>query len=88
MCIKQESNKILLQAQNKNMLWQKKTYPKLMLNELKVMGNSIFVYTHWHLIQEIFFKNFQPTCGPYSPMCAHAYPCVNYDQTKTQLNVD
>jgi hypothetical protein len=27
--------------------YDKKTYPKLMLNRLKVMENSISIYTHW-----------------------------------------
>ncbi len=62
-----------------------KKKPKLMLNELKVMGILLLIIPIGHLIQEIFFKNFQPTCGPYSPMCAHAYPCVNYDRTKNSI---
>ncbi len=45
---KQELNRILLQYWNKNKkrLW-KETYPKLVLNKLKVMRNSTFVYTYW-----------------------------------------
>jgi hypothetical protein len=27
--------------------YDKKRYPKLMLNILKVMKNSTFIYTHW-----------------------------------------
>ncbi len=45
-----------------------------------------------HLAQGNFLKNLQPTCGDHSPMCAHVHPCapmcgpcVNYEQTKTQL---
>jgi hypothetical protein len=34
----------------------KKMYPKLMLNRLKVMGNSTFIYTHWAPSSRNLFK--------------------------------
>jgi hypothetical protein len=48
--------------------YDKKTYPKLMLNKLKVMGNFTFIYTYWALTQRSFSKNFKFTCDPCSPM--------------------
>jgi hypothetical protein len=54
----------------------KKMYPKLVVNKLKVMGNSTFIYIDGHLAQGNFPRNFQPTCGPCSPMCVHEHPCV------------
>jgi hypothetical protein len=51
--------------------YEKKIDSKLMLKRLKVMGNSTSIYTYWALAQISFLKNFQPTCGPCSPMCTH-----------------
>jgi hypothetical protein len=34
-------------AKKKEQNYDKKTYPKLMLNKLKVMGNLTFIYTNW-----------------------------------------
>jgi ATP adenylyltransferase/5',5'''-P-1,P-4-tetraphosphate phosphorylase II len=45
--------------------YDKKIYPKLVLNKLKVMGKSTFIYTYWALNS----RNFQTTCGPCVPMC-------------------
>jgi hypothetical protein len=42
---KQISNNNLLQKRNKTS-YDKKTYPKLMLNILKVIENSILIYTY------------------------------------------
>jgi hypothetical protein len=61
------------QKQNKDM--RKKTYQKHVLNILKIMGNFTYIYTYW----APNLKNFQPTCGRCSPMCAHVHPCVNYE---------
>jgi hypothetical protein len=36
--------------------YDKKTYPKLMLNILKVMGNFTFVYTYWAPSSKKFLK--------------------------------
>jgi hypothetical protein len=56
-----------------------------MLNKSKVMWDSTSIYTHRHLVQVSFSKNFQFTCDPYSPMCG---PCpsmweliMNYELT-------
>jgi hypothetical protein len=54
---------------------RKKTYQKHVLNILKIMGNFTYIYTYW----APNLKNFQPTCGRCSPMCAHVHPCVNYE---------
>jgi hypothetical protein len=47
-CAKQESNKILLQEgyQEAKQSCDKKMYPKLVLNKLKIMGNFTFIYIH------------------------------------------
>jgi len=54
-------------AKNKH---DKKRYPKLILNILKVMGNFIFIYTPWVLSSNLFLRGFQSTCDPY------VHPCV------------
>jgi hypothetical protein len=54
----------------------KKMFPKLMLNILKVMGNSTFIIPIGHLSQKKNSINFQPTCGPCSAMYG---PYVNYE---------
>jgi hypothetical protein len=45
---KQMSNIIFLQEKKKThtRLWQENV-PKLVLNKLKVIGNFIYIYTHW-----------------------------------------
>jgi hypothetical protein len=43
--------------------YDKKTYPKLMLNRLKVMKISTYIYTHWAPNLHV----------------AHVHPCVNYE---------
>jgi acid phosphatase class B len=69
---KQKSNIIFLQGRNKTKQgYDKKMYPKLVLNKLKVIGNLIFIYTHWALSSKKFSKNVQPTCGIYSLICTH-----------------
>jgi hypothetical protein len=50
--------------------YDKKTYPKLLLNTLKVMGNSTFIYTYW-----------APSSKKW-PMFIHVHPCAKYEQTK------
>jgi len=65
--------------QNKTMI--KKTYPKMVLNILKVMGNFIFICTHRTPNSKKFSRTFQLTYGPYSSMCAHVHPMW----IKTQL---
>jgi hypothetical protein len=44
--VKHVSNKILLQKKRKKG-YDKKRHQKLVLNKLKVMGNCVFIYTHW-----------------------------------------
>jgi hypothetical protein len=57
-------------------------YPKLMLNKLKIMWDSTFIY---NLVQKNFSKNFQLTCDPYSSMCGSCSSMwkliVNYELT-------
>jgi hypothetical protein len=69
-------------VQNKNPTWfqykkeiktkqgyDKKTYQKLVLNILKVMGNSTLIYTHWApSLRKFLISNLH---------VAHAFPCVN-----------
>jgi len=69
-------------VQNKNSTWfyykkeikkkqgyDKKTYQKLVLNILKVMGNSTLIYTHWAPSSRKFLIS--------NLHVAHAFPCVN-----------
>jgi len=49
----------------------KYTNPKLMLNILQAMWDSTSIYIHWTPNKKNFSKNFDPTCGPCSPMCTH-----------------
>jgi hypothetical protein len=38
--------------------YDKNMYPKLLLNKLKVMGNSTSIYTPWAPSSKIFFEKF------------------------------
>jgi hypothetical protein len=38
--------------------YDKKTYPKLVLNKLKVVGNSTSIYTPWAPSSRKFFEKF------------------------------
>ncbi len=49
-----QENLIAKKKQNKVMT--KKMYPKLVLNRLKVMRNSTFIYTPWAPSSKKFFK--------------------------------
>jgi G:T-mismatch repair DNA endonuclease (very short patch repair protein) len=55
--VKQESNNILLQGINfKKQDYDKKTYPKLVLNILKIMRNFTSIHTCWAHSSKKFFK--------------------------------
>jgi hypothetical protein len=56
--------------------YDKKSYPKLALNSLKVMKNSISIYTHWERSSKKFLKN--NSIYMWS-MITHVYPCVKYE---------
>jgi len=53
--------------------YEKKMYPKLMLNKLKVMGNHTIIYAHWAPNSKEFFKKKSilhvAHVRPCSPMC-------------------
>jgi hypothetical protein len=51
--------------------YDKKMYPKLMLNILKIMGN--FIYTSWACRSK---KNLTSNLH-----VAHVHPCMNYELT-------
>lgn len=51
--------------------YDKKTYPKLVFNKLKIMRNSTFIYTPWAPNFKKFFKKLLHV--------AHVHPCVNYE---------
>jgi len=53
-------------------LWQK-SYPKLVLNKLKVMGNFTSIYTPWAFSSRIFFKKL-PIYMWF--MFNHVFPCA------------
>jgi hypothetical protein len=56
--------------------YDKKTYPKLMLNKLKVMGNYTFICTLWAFNSRKFLKKLSIYMWP---MCINVHPCVNYE---------
>jgi len=63
--------------------YDKKTYPKLVLNKLKVMGNSTSIYTYWAPSSKKFLKKVPTYMWP---MFTHKCPCapicgpnVNYE---------
>ncbi len=51
----------------------KTTYPRLVLNKLKVMGNSTFIYNPWAPSSREFLKKLPMY------MWTHVHPCVNYE---------
>jgi hypothetical protein len=51
--------------------YDKKTYPKLVLNKVNVMKNIPLFIPIEHLVQRSFSRNSQSTCGPCAPMCTH-----------------
>jgi hypothetical protein len=83
-------NNILLQKK-KEQCYDKKTYPKLVLNKLKIVENSTFIYTPWALNSRKFFKKLSIYMWP---MCAHVHPWTmnelrfNLEWTKTQLGMN
>jgi hypothetical protein len=60
---------LLHQKNNKKESYDKKTYPKLVLNKLKVRENYMSMYTHWASSSKSLLKKFQFACGRCSPMC-------------------
>jgi hypothetical protein len=85
-------NKTLLQKHDNN----KDLYPKLVLNRLKGMWDSISIYTHWAPSSKKFliklstymwpmFTHVWPMCGP----CPSMWELVmNYELTKSELEVN
>jgi hypothetical protein len=53
--------------------YDKKAYLKLVLNVIKVMGNSIFIYTPWAPSSKKFLKMFLVYMWP---MFTHVRPCA------------
>ncbi len=47
-----------------------------MLNKLKVMKNSTYIYTPWAPSLRKLLKKLPIYMWP---MCAHVHPCVNYE---------
>jgi len=76
----------------------KDTYPKVMLNKLKVMWDFTFIYTHCtpnlkKILKELptYMWPMFPMCDPCAPMCG---PCpsmweliVNYELANNELKV-
>jgi hypothetical protein len=56
-----------------------KMYLKLMLNKLKIMGNSTFIYTHWAYSSKKLPIYMWPMFTHVRPCVAYVHPCVNYD---------
>jgi hypothetical protein len=62
---KQESTRFYCKEETKKEQgYDKKTYPKLMLNKLKVIGNFTFIYTYWALNSKKFFKKLSTHMWP------------------------
>ncbi len=56
-----------------------------MLNKLKVMGNSTFIYVHWAFNSRKIIKKLPIYMWP---MFTHVHPRVNYEYTKIELEVN
>jgi hypothetical protein len=87
-CVKQKSNKILLQEQKrKKQGCDEKTYSKLVLKGLKVMWDSTSIYTHWAFNSKNFFKKLSTYIWP---MFTHVQPMLklimNYKLIISKLN--
>jgi len=65
--------------------YDKKTYPKLVLNKLNVMKFFTSICTHWAPSPKKFFQKLPIYMWP---MFTHVRPCVNYEWSKTQLIVN
>jgi hypothetical protein len=69
--------------------YNKKTYPRPMLNKLKVVINSTSIYNHWAPSSKNFFEKLPIYM---SPMCTHVWTVselkFNWEWTKTQLKVN
>jgi len=65
--------------------YEKKMYPKIMLNKLKVMKNVIPIYIHWAFGSKRFLKKLSTYM---CPMFTHVHTCVNYEWIKTQLGMN
>ncbi len=63
--------------------YDKKNYLRLMLNTLKVMENSTFIYTYWAPSFKKFIKKLSihmwSIFTHVSPCVAHVYSYVNYE---------
>jgi hypothetical protein len=46
---KKNPTRLYCKEKKKKKNYDKKTYPKLVLNKLNVTWNSTFIYTHWAL---------------------------------------
>jgi hypothetical protein len=67
-------NKLLVNLMAKH---DKKTYPKLMFNTLKVMGNPTFIYTHWAFSSHV--AHVHAHAAHVHAHVAHVHPCVNHE---------
>ncbi len=63
--------------------YDKKTYPRLVLNILKVMENSTYIFTYWAPSLRKFLKKLSSHMWPIfthvDPCMAHVYSYVNYE---------
>ncbi len=55
--------------------YDKDTYPKLVLNKLKVMSDFAFIYTHWALGSRKLLKKLPTYMWP---MFTHVWPMLIY----------
>jgi hypothetical protein len=62
--------------------YDKKTYKILVLNKLKVMGNSTFIYTYQAPSSKKFFLKTSKL------HMAHVYLCVNYELTRNEFKLN
>jgi hypothetical protein len=55
--VRKEFKKILIhERKKKEQSYDKRIYPKLVLNRLNIMGNSTSIYTHWTLSSKFLKK--------------------------------
>jgi hypothetical protein len=65
----------------------KDSYPKLVLNKLKVMGNFILLIPIRQLTQRKIQKTSNLHVTHVYLRVAHVHPCVNYERSKIQLKM-
>jgi len=68
--------------------YDKRTYPKLVLSRLKVIGNSTSIYTYLTFSSRKFMKKTSNLhVAHVHPCVTNVYPSVNYELTRSELKI-